>query len=748
MLKLTNIIKDYQVGNTYERAIKGISTSFTKGEFVAFLGPSGSGKTTLLNIIGGLDHYTSGDLLINGKSTKDFKDSDWDTYRNNNVGFVFQNHYLINHLSILENVELAMTLNGKTPEYRRARALFLLNEVGLSDFVHKRPPYLSGGQKQRVAIARALANDPDIILADEPTGSLDSENSIIVMELIKKISQNKLVIVVTHNQELAFQYATRILRMKDGKIIEDTINVIHEPTEQIYKNHPSKMSFKSALKISFKNLKMRIFRTILTAFAGSIGIIGVGLVFSGSAALENITESLQTNSLSGLPISINPTTTRVDSPLVPDSNDDINYSKIYPYDTASVVTHVNNLSTEYLDYLGQLDPDQYRHIYYYYGLKMNMVSYNSSLGTYSTTSALNFGPIPTSMDNVAIQYDLLYGDFPSQPSDIVLVIDDTNIVDVRILRYLGLPTDRLIDFNEVIGKSVHIAKNDDYYVKNSTTHKYSVSSNLSQAYNNGFILNVCGVIRRKPDVWSALFSDYGVYYTQEFVTMALANANQSQIVSDQKVSSTNVISGSSATVTNNLIALGAQTSPIGLMIYTSTFEQTRQIVTYLNAWNKGKSTENRIVFRNSASSMMASLEDIVATTNVSILVFALMTIIVSGSMIGIITFISVFERTKEIGILRAIGARKQDIARIFNSETLLIGIFAGIMGLFFSYGLCSIINVIGRNFYAYLPNIAHLNWWQSILLITCSVVLSFVSGYLPARHAAKKDPVVALSSAN
>lgn len=746
MLKLLRITKDYPVANQYERAIHEITLHFSKGEFVAFFGPSGSGKTTLLNLIGGLDQYTSGDLMINGISTKHFQDADWDRYRNNHVGFIFQNHFLIDHLTILENVELAMTLNGQGPNYCRARALMLLEEVGLRNFIHKRPPFLSGGQKQRVAIARALANDPDIILADEPTGSLDSENATIVMDLIKKIAHDKLVIMVTHNQELAHTYATRIVHLKDGVIQFDSIQSESLLPAKLREERPSKMTFPTALKLAIKNLKTRLFRTFLTAFAGSVGIIGVGLVFAGSAALDTIVETMQTNSLSGLPITISPTISRIESPLVPEE-DERDYTKIYPYDTAQVVVHTNQINDDFLQHLSQLPTNQYTNIYANYGIRLQAVNFQPTTDTYTLQSTLNFGPIATTLDNVSRQYDLLAGNLPSHPHQMVLVISDTHLVDVRILQYLNLPIDRVLDLDEVVGATIRIAKNDDLYQKNLDTNLFYLSTNLEQAYTNAFVLEVSGVLRVKEDVWSPLFNQYGVYYTQEFVHEALALANQSNIVLAQKEATTNLLSGSSATPTNLLINLGAQETPIGLSIFTSTFSQTRQVIDHLNRYNRQVSNDSlRIIYRNNARGIMASLDDIIATTNVSILVFALMTILVSGSMIGIISFISVFERTKEIGILRAIGARKKDIARIFNAETFLIGIIAGIIGLGFSLLLCMIINVIGKKFYSNLPNIAHLNWWQSLLLIVASVILSLLSGYLPARKAANKDPVKALTT--
>lgn len=746
MLKLVNIIKDYPVANGFERAIKHVTIHFSKGEFVAFLGPSGSGKTTLLNLVGGLDQYTSGDLFINGVSTKNYKDADWDSYRNNHVGFIFQNHYLIDHITILENVELAMSLNGRSPSFCRQRATFLLNEVGLSSFIHKRPPFLSGGQKQRAAIARALANDPDILLADEPTGSLDSENTTIVMDLIKKIAFDKLVIMVTHNQELANQYSTRVVQLKDGSIYSDSSHQKEINLSQFRENRPSKMRFKTALHISIKNLRMRLFRTFLTAFAGSVGIIGVGLVFAGSSALDKIVETMQTNSLSGLPITINPTVNKINSPLIPANEDERDPHKIYPYDTTNITVHTNNISESFIQHLDQLATNDYTNIYYNYGLRLYSVNQNENTDAYFTQSTLNFGPISTTIDNVERQYDLLYGSFPQNTHDMVLIISEDNLVDIRILNYLNLPTDRLLDFNEIIGATIHLAKNNDYYQKNTVTERYSVQTNLAQAYDNAFVLQISGILRQKEDVWSPLFSKYGVYYTQEFVKEALLNANQSAIVFDQKNASTNILNGSSASLQNNLIALGAMETPIGLAIYTSTFAQTRKIVDHLTAYNQLQSKANKITYSNTARSMMASLDDIIATTNVSILVFALMTILVSGSMIGIISFISVFERTKEIGILRAIGARKKDIARIFNAETFLIGVFAGIIGLCFSLILCAVVNIIGKRFYPNLQRIAHLNWWQSILLIITSIILSLLAGYLPARKAANKDPVKALTT--
>lgn len=764
MLELKNIKKNYMVAGVPSPALNGVSLTFGNSEFVSVLGASGSGKTTLLNIIGGLDKYSSGDLLIDGKSTKNYKDSDWDAYRNSTIGFVFQTYNLIPHLSVLDNVEMSLRLSGVSAKERKARATKVLIEVGLKDHLTKRPNQLSGGQMQRVSIARALVNNPKILLADEPTGALDSKTSIQIMELIKEISKDRLVIMVTHNSDIANQYSDRIIKLVDGLIVEDSRPYKGKETEKSGKliNKKTSMSYLTAIKTSFKNLLTKKGRTITTAFAGSIGIIGIALVLSISTGMTTYTNALQSDSLAGFPITISSQTSitvfgRGNTTSVSEE-EFISGDIIYPYDAAANTTsHKNIFSDDFLSYLSAMDQSYYNSISYSRAVALNIVS-ETSVGSYVKVpmssgsgnifaSSSNFAEIPNSPEFIKTQYDVLSGSYPENSSQLALVIDSKNRISVNLLEDLGFNINDQYSFSDFIGKTFKAITNNTYYQKEGSLY---VAKNDYQAMyqsSDSLSLEVVGILRVKESASSELLST-GIGYTTMLTDELLNNAKTSDIVLAQVGSPTiNVMSGqafnSQITYDGVMKTLGGITTPTAIQIYPVSFDSKDLIKDYLDKYNVGKEEVNSIIYTDLDETISSTISSLINTITIILAAFAGISLIVSSVMIGIITYVSVVERTKEIGIMRSLGARKKDISRIFNAETLLIGFSAGTIGVI----LASIINLpvnliisslIGiEGFAVLLPSYA-------LLLVVLSTVLTLIAGLIPARIASRKDPVIAL----
>ena len=755
MLKLKNIKKDYKTGDFIQHALKNISVSFRKNEFVAILGPSGSGKTTLLNIIGGLDRYDSGDLIIDGKSTKGFKDKDWDAYRNHAVGFIFQSYNLISHISVLENVEMGMTLSGVSSAERRRKALELLEKVGLKDHAHKRPNQLSGGQMQRVAIARALANDPKIILADEPTGALDSKTSTQIMELIKEIAKDKLVIMVTHNAELAKDYASRIVSMKDGVILDDTDSYDDENKRSGELSiKKTSMSLLSALKLSFNNIKTKKGRTALTAFASSIGIIGIALILSLSNGFNKEVEEFEENSLAQSPIIIANESVQMDEDTLKALNRDSDLEEYTDKDTvytqddlSETLIHQNNITEDYVNYLEKMNKDDVAGISYMKGTNIQLIEksdgYNLvSIGSGgSVSTGMSMLPVGNIVDN---NYDVIAGSLNDEPG-LILQVDSKNRVSARILKALGFD-DEETSFNDILNKEFKIPVNDEYYQKQG--NYFIPTTNLEKVYNsdNSITVKIKAIIRGKEDK-KVVTDTSTLYYNSSLVDEVISKNKDSEIVKAQKDADFNVLThqafDENTTKENMLGYLGGDTLPVAIYIYPKDFETKDNITNYLDDYNKGKDESDIIQYTDMAGMISSLSGNIMDAITIVLIAFSSISLIVSSIMIGIITYISVLERTKEIGILRSLGARKKDIKRVFNAETFIIGIFSGLLGVGIAYALTFPVNIIIENLSG-LAGVAKLNPVHALILILVSLTLTIIGGAIPANMASKKDPVIAL----
>lgn len=837
MLKLINIKKEYKTDSYCVEALKGVDICFRSNEFVSILGPSGCGKTTLLNIIGGLDRYTTGDLVIDGKSTKGFKDRDWDNYRNKKIGFVFQSYNLIPHLSILGNVELALTISGVSKKERRERAIEALKRVGLENQIKKRPNQLSGGQMQRVAIARALVNNPEILLADEPTGALDIKTTYEVMELIKEISKERLVIMVTHNAEIAEKYSTRIVNLLDGEVVGDSNPILEEelkeqPQEEKQtpktKKKKSSMSFFTSLSLSFKNLFSKKGRTILTSVAGSIGIIGIALVLSISTGFTSYINQLQSDALGGYPIQVSAITVDMDSFKSFEKEEQAsstNETQAVPYNPSSQFIkygHYNNLSSSFVEHVKKFEGEdkekgensQINLIEYSYFTPLKILSKNSNntfnlFTSSNSTSILSgmqsdiFYPMLSNMDFVMSQYDLIYGTLPKTNDgesfchEMVLVVGDGNKISANVLNALGISTPLVngeyanVDFETICNQEFKILFNDDYYIPNSdvfediTSFSKLSSSNqleLQQAYENATqTLKITGVLRLKEDAPASLLSsgvaymsDLGTYYRENCKNSLIAR-KQEAIKSTQTFLDPYVISVSelallpangfaSVAEINNFLQncygytideseaynlamqqIGVSSIPTGIYFYPKNFDSKDAIINMIEQFNENQTNENqKIVYMDSTGFLTNTLGQLISIISYVLIAFAGISLVVSSIMIGIITYVSVIERTKEIGVLRSLGARKIDIVNVFNSETIMIGLFAGIIGGVVSYVLTFPINAIISSLASGIGAVASLKFTHVLILTGVSVVLSLISGLIPARVASKKDPVVAL----
>lgn len=760
MLELKKINKSYKTGSFVQHALKDVSIEFRKNEFVAILGASGSGKTTLLNIIGGLDQYDSGDLIINNSSTKKYKDLDWDRYRNNCIGFIFQNYNLIPHITILDNVEMGMTLSGVNSKTRRKKAKDALKKVGLLDHAHKKPNQLSGGQMQRVAIARALVNDPDIILADEPTGALDTKTSVQIMDLIKEIAKDKLVIMVTHNPELANEYANRIIEFKDGKKINDSNPVTKEEKDtSTLKIRKTAMSFVTALKLSFNNIKTKKGRTLITAFASSIGIIGIGLILSLSNGFKIEVDEFEKDSLSQAPIIISTQAMSMSEETMNQmtSNDLKKYpkeEKVYIQDDVmETMMHTNILSDEYLEYIKKMDKELLSGVGYQTTTGFNIINHSSE--GYNLVANSSFWTLlptnPNEGENGIVEdnYDILAGEINETVPGLILQVDSKNQIFKSTLDTLGL-SGKEVSFEDILNQELKVVLNDDYYLQYGEA--FVPSQDLEKLYNNknSITLKVQAIIRGKEDK-EMITSGSGFAYTNALTELVISKNKDSKIVKAQQERNYNVLTNQpfdeSVTSTNTkeimLGYLGAETTPSIIYLYPKDFDSKEKITTYLDKYNEGKEAEDVVEYTDMAAMISSLSGNIMDAITVVLIAFSSISLVVSSIMIAIITYISVLERIKEIGILRALGARKKDIKRVFNAETFIIGLTSGILGILIAYLLTIPANQIIENLSG-LANVAKLNIVHAIILVIINVILTMIGGAIPSRMASKKDPVEAL----
>lgn len=773
MLELKKITKSYKTGNFTQQALDEISLKFRKNEFVSILGPSGSGKTTLLNIIGGLDRYDSGDLIINNKSTKNYKENDWNAYRNNCIGFIFQSYNLINHITILENVEMGMTLSGVPNKEKRRRAIEAIEKVGLAYHIHKKPNQLSGGQMQRVAIARALANDPDIILADEPTGALDTKTSEQIMELIKTISNDKLVIMVTHNKELAEKYSTRIVEVKDGKLLKDSNPVKgKEESNNNFQIKKTSMNFLTALNLSFNNIKTKKGRTALTAFASSIGIIGIALILSLSNGFQTKIDEYETDTLSQMPVTISTQAMNMDEKTMQQMMKKrenhptyTNKELVYPQSNElESMLHINKIDDNYIDYIESIDKDKLNAIGYEYGTTLNVVtkkadeSYglvptatNYSMSTTSMTSVMGWTLFPNSIEGKSMlekDYDVLAGKINEREPGIVIAINARNELDKATLEQLGYDTRGNLSFTDILNKEFKVIPNDNYY--DEVNGYFVPSKDYEKMYNDeeATTIKVQAIIRGKED--KKELTQSGIYYNSALVDNMINKNKESAIVKRQQEVNYNVLTGqpfdnTTSTVTKDSVLgiLGAEVTPSIIYLYPKDFETKDYITSYLDDYNKGKEEVDKVLYTDYAAMISSLSGSIMDAITYVLIAFSSISLIVSCIMIAIITYISVLERTKEIGILRALGARKKDIKRVFNAETFLVGIFSGLLGIIIAEVLTVPTNQMIERL-SDLPNVAQLNPIHAIILVLVSVTLTVLGGLIPASIASKKDPVEAL----
>lgn len=763
MLELKKINKSYKTGDFVQHALKDVSIEFRKNEFVAILGPSGSGKTTLLNILGGLDRYDNGDLIINNTSTKKFKAIDWDRYRNNCVGFIFQSYNLIPHISVIDNTMMGMTLSGVKEKTRRKKAEEALKKVGLLEHAHKKPNQLSGGQMQRVAIARALVNDPDIILADEPTGALDTKTSVQIMDLIKEISKDKLVIMVTHNPDLAKKYASRVIEFKDGKNVSDSNPVNKEEADNSkFKIRKTAMSFMTALKLSFNNIKTKKGRTFLTAFASSIGIIGIGLVLSLSNGFKIEVDKFEKNSLSQAPIIISTQAMNMSEENMEKmmGNSDKKLEKytdekkvFVQEDIKESMMHTNILTSDYIEYIKKLDKKYLSGVSYQSVTALNVINKNEN-GYNLVSDSSNWILLPTNpnennegiIDNL---YDVLVGEINEDEPGLILQVDSKNQVFKSSIKALGLDGDD-VSFDDIMNATLKVAINDEYYL--SLGQSFIPNQDLESLYNseNSITLKVQAIVRGKKEK-ELMTSGSGIGYTNALTKLIVEKNKNSKIVNAQRELNYNILSSqpfdNSLDSTNNkdmiLSYLGSESIPSIIYLYPKDFESKDSITTYLDDYNKDKTEENTIQYTDMASMISSLSGNIMDAITIVLIAFSSISLIVSSIMIAIITYISVLERTKEIGILRALGARGKDVKRVFNAETFIIGFASGVLGIAIAYILTIPVNIILEDLSG-LANVAKLNIIHAVILVIINILLTLIGGAIPSRMASKKDPVIAL----
>lgn len=860
LLECKNLVKDYQTSNEVVHALKGVSVTFRDNEFVSILGQSGCGKTTFLNIIGGLDHYTSGDLIINGKSTKDYSDKDWDTYRNHRVGFVFQSYNLIMHQSVLSNVELALTLTGVGKEERRQRAIEVLEKVGLKDQLDKKPTQMSGGQMQRVAIARALVNNPDILLADEPTGALDSVTSVQIMDLLQEIAKDRLVIMVTHNPDLAKQYSTRIIRLLDGEIQSDSDPVSEQEKIDVSQENLAKpsMSFKTALSLSLNNLMTKKGRTFLTSFAGSIGIIGIALILSLSNGVQTYINTVENDTMASYPIEIQDNSmdmsAMMSAMMEMHSDESVNdtdniTSRPYVNDILnSLSSEESNNLTAFKEYLDSKEGKEFvkntKAIEYDYSITpliyndngdkgliqvspngllerlgfSDMMSLQNQFMSSSTTMANNevWTKLPTSSVLRDEEYELVNGEWANDYNEVVLAVDENNQITDYALYSLGLmDQDELVNnYNQLLNGNIEKIETSDTVsytpeeilnmsfklVLPSDLYRESNGVWIDQSDDEEFVQNVVdnalevkvvGIIKPKDSSVKRMTMG-GVMYTDDMQDYIIEQSSQSEIAKQQiENPNTNVFTGQSfdeqdelslsnltdeqrmmmasmseselmqymasynenvnATYESNLSKIGVvdTDSPTAISIYASSFEQKELISDMINDYNEEQKSNGEmadvITYNDFIGMMLESVSTVINMISYVLIGFVSVSLIVSSIMIGIITYISVLERTKEIGILRAIGASKKDISRVFNAETFIEGLISGVLGIVITLILNFPISTIVEH-YTSVANIAILPWQGGIILVLISLLLTIIAGLIPSKYASKKDPVEALRS--
>ncbi|MEK2456428.1 ATP-binding cassette domain-containing protein [Tetragenococcus halophilus] len=778
MLELRDIKKQYKVGNTVTKALDGVSVAFRQQEFVAILGESGSGKTTLLNVIGGLDQYDSGDMVINGKSTKDFKDKDWDAYRNNSIGFIFQSYNLIGHQGIIDNVELGMTLSGVSKKERRKKAEEALERVGLTEHMHKKPSQLSGGQMQRVAIARALANDPDILLCDEPTGALDSQTSVQIMNLIQEVAKDKLVVMVTHNADLANKYADRTISFADGQVTDDSNPHVEGKKKEPFDLKHTKMTFLTALRLSFNNIRTKKGRTFLTAFASSIGIISIAIVLSLSTGFQKQIDQTQSETLAQFPVTISRETTEQDPENFEQERSD---EGTFPEDkevTAKISEEdrsqrTNKIDQDFIDYVDDINPALSNNIGYTRLANMNLLrevddepevvkfsngaedesQAESMMSMMAAQTGVGVSSFPKQLDDsqgnfLEDNYRLLEGSFPEDTNDVVLVIDENNETNINALNNLGfdLEDGDKISFDDIVGTTVKLAYNDAFY-EELPTGNFIPNQDLDEVYDNedNEELTISGVIRNKESSTMDLLAP-GIAYSDALAQKVIDNNKDSDIVQAQEDSDTNVMTNEDIddTAKDNLLdALGASEIPYSVMIYPNNFDDKEQILDYLDDYNEGKDEDDQIVYSDLAGTMTDLTGGIMDAITYVLIAFAGISLVTSMIMIGIITYTSVLERTKEIGVLKALGARKKDVTRVFDAETAILGVASGTLGVFLAYLATFPINSVLLNLTG-LENVAQLDPMHALILVIVSTVLTMIGGHIPARMAAKKDAAIAL----
>lgn len=776
MLELKHIKKYYHVGDSVTKALDDVSVAFRSQEFVAILGPSGSGKTTMLNGIGGLDIYDSGDLAIEGKSTKDFSEADWDAYRNNSVGFIFQSYNIISHLSILDNVEMGMTLSGVSNAEKKNKALKALDRVGLTDHINKKPNQLSGGQLQRVAIARAIANEPEILLCDEPTGALDTETSDEIMQLIKELSAERLVIMVTHNPDLARQYADRIIEFADGKIQNDSHPYNEHADAEQFQLKKTRMTFWTALKLSFNNIRTKKGRTALTAFASSIGIIGIAVVLALSTGFQTQINKTQANTLAQFPVTIAQTATSTTGTQANDKVKANNQKRV----TAKVseqdkATHTNKLTKSYLKYVKNLDPKLSKNVTYTYSTGMNLLrqvngktktvsfsnadsnSSNSASAMQSAMAAstgVGGSVYPSASDGgvtfLKKHYKLVSGSYPKSANDVILIVDRDGSTNINALKNLGFTAkdNQKFRYNQIVGTTLKVVNNNDYY-QSLPTGNYVPNKATNALYNNqnNTTLKIAGIVKVKSKSSENVLAS-GIAYSDKLTQNIIQKNKDSKIVKAQKQADDNVMTGQSvdSTTKKSLVSyLGGSTTPASILIYPNTFKNKDKVLHYLDKYNHGKKKADKVIYTDMAGTVSSLTGGLMDAITYVLVAFAGISLVTSMIMIAIITYTSVLERTKEIGILKALGARKKDITRVFDAETFILGIGSGVLGVVIAWLLTFPINVVLKNI-TDLSNVAHLNPVHGIVLIVISTVLTMLGGHIPARMAAKKDAATALRS--
>ena len=770
MLELKNIVKKYNTGGSEVEVLKSVNIHFRENEFVSILGASGSGKTTLLNIIGGLDKYTSGDMDLMGRSTKEFKDRDWDSYRNGTIGFVFQSYNLISHLSVIENVKLALSISGQSNAENDEKAKKVLEDVGLAEHLYKKPNQLSGGQMQRVAIARALVTDPKIILADEPTGALDSKTSVQIMELIKEISKTKLVIMVTHNPELAKEYSDRIVRVKDGEIQEDTNPyVAKEVTGDGFALKKTAMVFSSAIKSSFKNLLTKKFRTLMTVVASSIGIISIGLVLAISSGMDKYIQTMQNENLSSMPIMISANQVNFGLSVDDDNSEkDSNGSELVPKSRRDV--HRNLYSVDslgngetFINYIQNNAKDYYSAIDFAEGYKLQAITKNVKgevVAVKQEQTSFNdsiFGVLPEDKNLIMNQYEVVKSskdnfEYPSN-NEVVLFTAKNNEIDKATIKALGFDENAKVKYEDVIGKEFSVVENNNYYRK--IADRFVPRDVDAKMYDSGTKVKVVAILKAKDSFTRPQMT---IGYTRALQKAMIEKEAKSDIVvAQQKDKTRNIITNQkmdSDTAEQILATLGAKTAPSAINIYPKSFNDRDKIAEVINDFNKkvadkyGSDSSDyhkySITYADLAKQMTTIMSQMINTISLILSAFAGISLIVSSIMIGILTYVSVVERTKEIGILRAIGARKKDITRIFIAEAGLIGFISGAVGV----GVTMLLSVPISGSIAKALKVeaftASLNAQASIGLILLSLILTLIASIIPSRIAAKKDPVEAL----